>query len=80
MKALKAIGATDNEIPIVYDVEDDLHPRAGDMLLMGQELMYVTNVTGNTLQVVRGILARTNEMNARGHASGTTVQIVMRPG
>jgi hypothetical protein len=80
MKLLKSIDAADNEIQVAYDSEDELRPQPGDILAIEQELLYVTDVTGDTRQVVRGILARTNEMNTRGHASGTTVQIVMRPG
>jgi hypothetical protein len=80
MKLLKPIDAVANELRVAYDSDDELHPQPGDILAIEQELLYVTDVTGDTQQVVRGVLARTNEMNARGHASGTLVQIVMRPG
>jgi hypothetical protein len=80
MKLLKPIDDADNQIRVAYDSDDELRPQPGDILAIEQELLYVTDVTGDTQQVVRGVLARTNEMNARGHASGTTVQIVMRPG
>jgi hypothetical protein len=79
MKLLNPIDAAANELRVAYDSDDELRPQPGDILAIEQELLYVTDVAGDTQQVVRGVLARKNEMNARGHASGTLVQIVMRP-
>jgi hypothetical protein len=53
MKLLNPIDAAANELRVAYDSDDELRPQPGDILAIEQELLYVTDVAGDTQQVVR---------------------------